>query len=508
MSRSLFAVLARRYGPPVDPAARRRFLGASLAAGASLMLPACATRPRRQTDAGRVVVIGAGFAGLACAHELHAAGVDVTVLEARSRVGGRVLSFGEYIPGRTIEGGGELIGSNHPAWVAYAERFGLTFLDVTEDEDADFPIMLGGRRITGEESLALYEELDAVLAGMNGDGAGVNPDAPWAHADAQRLDAMSVADWIERADASPLCKRAMRAMLAGDNAQACERQSYLGMLASIAGGGGEAYWTESEVYRCEGGNQRLAHCLASALGGRVRLGCAVRRVESRGAGAAVTCADGRVIDCDEVVLAVPPTVWEKVEFDPALPAELSPQMGPAVKHLAHVRTRFWEGLNADPASLSDGDITWTWDGTDGQAGDADACLTSFSGGPAAEGVRARGAEEREGAYRGALESLYPGFAREVVDTRFMDWPGDPWARAGYSFPAPGQVTAVGPRLQRPVGRVHLAGEHTCYKFVGYMEGALQSGLAVARRIGASAGVASAGVASAGVASGDGVSGAG
>jgi len=65
----------------------------------------------------------------------------------------------------------------------------------------------------------------------------------------------------------------------------------------------------------------------------------------------------------------------------------------------------------------------------------------------------------------------------------MDWPSDPWVKGSYSFPAPGEVTTLGPQLQQPLGgRVYLAGEHTCYAFVGYMEGALQSGARAAKRI--------------------------
>ena len=70
-----------------------------------------------------------------------------------------------------------------------------------------------------------------------------------------------------------------------------------------------------------------------------------------------------------------------------------------------------------------------------------------------------------------------------VKSRFMDWPAAAWTRCSYSFPAPGQVTTVGPLLYRGIGdRLHFAGEHACYKFVGYMEGALQSGVAIARRL--------------------------
>jgi len=491
MSRSLFAVLARRYGPTVTAEDRRQFLKVSLAAGAGLMLSGTglwANALRPSFAAKRIVVVGAGFSGLACAYELKAAGYDVTVVEAADRVGGRVLSFADFIPGRNVEGGGELIGSNHPMWVAYAEQFGLEFLDVTELEDGDFPIVVAGKRLTGEESLALYEELDAILNGMNEEAETINADEPWASPDAAALDKRSIAHWIAAQDCSDLCRAALIAMLGGDNAQAVDRQSYLGMLAAIKGGGGEPYWTESEVYRCKGGNQQLAHKLAGELGKRVIIGLPVRKIESLADKAVVTCADGRTIECDDVVLTTPPTAWSSIELQPSMPGALRPQMGSAVKYLAHVKRRFWLDANTDPASLSDGDISWTWDATDEQPGDENACLTSFSGGPSAERARARKGDARDAAYRAAIEPVYPGFTENFVRARFMDWPGDRLTLAGYSFPAPGQVTTVGPLMQRPIGRVHLAGEHTCYKFVGYMEGGLTSGVQTARRLAARDGV--------------------
>lgn len=499
MARSLFAVLARRYGPAVDAAARREFLRVSLAAGAATLLSgaACARAGwqaggRAGGGAGggkRVVVIGAGFAGLACAYELMSAGYDVTVVEARNRVGGRVLTFSDFVPGRTIEGGAELIGSNHPTWVAYAEKFGLEFLDVTEMEDAEFPITLGGKRLTGDESLALYEEMDATLATMNAEAAGIDAEKPWASANAAELDRRSVADWIAGSGAGETCKLALTAMLAGDNAQAVERQSFLGLLTAVKAGGLEAYWTESEVYRCKGGNQQLAAKLAEALGKRVITSLAVKSVDGRGASAKVVCADGRTIECDDVVLAVPPTVWGTIEMSPGLPGALRPQMGPAVKYLAHVKRRFWKDINTDPTSLGDGDVTWTWDATDEQEGDENACLTSFSGGPAAERARGHAARVRDSVYREALEPVYPGYAENFVSARFMDWPGDRQAMSGYSFPGLGEVTGLGPLLVKPHGRVHLAGEHTSLQFAGYMEGALGSGVRVARSLAQRDGVA-------------------
>ena len=134
MSRSLFARLNQKYGPRVDGATRREFLRATLAASAGMLLSRdllLAGAPPAKKVNKSVAVIGAGFAGLACAYELMSAGYDVSVIEARERLGGRVLSFADLVPGKNVEGGGELIGSNHPVWVNYARQFGLEWIDVT-----------------------------------------------------------------------------------------------------------------------------------------------------------------------------------------------------------------------------------------------------------------------------------------------------------------------------------------------------------------------------------------
>lgn len=127
MSVSLFARLARKYDPDrVKTHLRRRdLLKGGLAAFAAILLSDIPARAWALGATGaprKVIVIGAGFAGLACAYELISAGYDGTILEARNRIGGRVLSFADMIPGRVIEGGGELVGQNHPTWQAYAPR--------------------------------------------------------------------------------------------------------------------------------------------------------------------------------------------------------------------------------------------------------------------------------------------------------------------------------------------------------------------------------------------------
>ncbi len=183
---------------------------------------------------------------------------------------------------------------------------------------------------------------------------------------------------------------------------------------------------------------------------------------------------------DDVVLAVPPSVWEKIKIDPPLPKGLRPQMGTNVKYLAAVSGQFWKP--ATPVAHTNGQISMTWEGTDAQPGEQGAELTSFSGGPAAEACRGSLRGPRAAAYAALLERLYAGFGKSFVQSRFMDWPADPFTRAGYSFPAPGEITTLGPTLRAGIGRLHFAGEHACYKFVGYMEGALNSGASLARRI--------------------------
>ena len=106
----LFRVLHRRYAA-ADGITRRDMLKRSLAAAAGVLLSERLSGVAAQGRPGRVVVIGAGYSGLAAAYELSRAGYTVTVVEARNRVGGRVLSFSDLVPGKNVEGGGELIGS-------------------------------------------------------------------------------------------------------------------------------------------------------------------------------------------------------------------------------------------------------------------------------------------------------------------------------------------------------------------------------------------------------------
>ena len=476
---NFYTILNRKYGRP-SGITRREMLQRSMAAGAALLISERFTSPLA-AGAGRVVIVGAGFSGLAAAYELSKAGYDVTVVEARNRVGGRVISFSDLVPGKNVEGGAELIGSNHPAWIAYAKQFTLDFLDVGE-EDLESPIVLGGKRLTADESEQLWEEMEKAFNTIVTDAAKVDADEPWKSANADALDRRTLADWIDKLGASPLCKRALYTMMLADNGVVPEWQSYLANLAMVKGGGLEKYWTESEVYRCKGGNQQLAGRLVTAIGtSRVITRMPVRAVAVGDKNARITLADGKVLEAEHVLLTAPPSVWNKIAIDPALPTSLGPQMGTNVKYLLALKSPVWRRTQLAPEMLSDGPVSMTWHGTDAQRGAGEA-LVAFSGGPAADTCREWTAASRDKNYLTELNKIYRGISASFVRARFMDWPSDPWAKASYSFPAPGQVTAQGPTLRQGIGRLHFAGEYTSYAFMGYMEGALSSGAAAARRI--------------------------
>ena len=486
---NLYSRLHRKFGTP-DGITRRDMIQRSLAAAAGiLMSERLGSGLFAQQKGGRVIVIGAGFSGLAAAYELSRAGYDVTVAEARNRVGGRVISFSDLVPGKNVEGGGELIGSNHPMWLAYAKQFSLQFLDVSE-EDVDYPIVLGGKRLSADEAEGLWEDLEETFKLILGDAAKVSDASqPWRTPGAEALDRRTLRSWIDSLSVSPLAKAGMDTMMMADNGVITEWQSYLGNLAMVKGGGLEKYWLESEVYRCKGGNQQLATKLAAAIGApRILLRTPVRSVAVTDKGARVTLGNGKVLDGDHVILTAPPSVWNRIAFDPGLPASLAPQMATNVKCLIALKGRFWRQAELGPDLLSDGPINMTWEGTDGQPGTS-AAMVAFSGGPSADTCREWSAAARIPNYLTELEKVYRGIRPSFVRARFMDWPSDPWSKGSYAFPAPGQVTAQGPTLREGIGRLHFAGEYCSYGFMGFMEGALESGAAVARRIAARDGVA-------------------
>lgn len=436
-----------------------------------------------------VIVVGAGFGGLAAAWYLALAGCPVTVFEARDRVGGRVYSLTDFAAGRIIEGGAELIGSNHPCWLFLARRFGLGLNVVTTDDlftaqGLEAPLFLDGHRLSPAEIEQVDRETSQAEQDMNADAREIDAYRPWTAPRAREWDARSLEAWIAALEISPLGKAALAASFANNNGVPCEDQSYLANLALVKGGGGERFWTDTELLRCASGNQALATHLAreiTASGGTVHLDRAVTAIAIDAGGVTVDTGAGTA-RADHLVLAIPPSTWDQVDISPAIPPEMHVQMGVNIKYLTTVRSRFWleAGLAATSATDTFG---MSWEGTDNQTElpGQDVELSVFAGGETA--ARALDAPDPAAWFTPRLEQLYPAYSVNAVASRFMAWPREPWTRAGYSCPRPGQVCTVGPFLREPYReRLWFAGEHACLAFFGFMEGALQSGVIAARGI--------------------------
>ena len=158
-----------------------------------------------------------------------------------------MLSFRDLVSGKNVEGGGELIGSNHPTWAAYAKRFALAFVPVSENDKSDVPMVIQGRKLDFHRVKELLQEMDGAYRTLNEDAAKVHEDEPWTTPQAETWDRRSTVEWLAALKVSDECRRLIKSDLAGNNGVAVERQSYLGNLTQIKGGGVEKYWTDTEV---------------------------------------------------------------------------------------------------------------------------------------------------------------------------------------------------------------------------------------------------------------------
>lgn len=442
-------------------------------------------RPRKE-----FIIIGAGLAGLCAAYELKGLGYRVRVFEARDRVGGRVHSLHDFIKGKVVEGGGELIGANHPLWNSYKKHFKLHFSAVQDYGNS--PVRIGGRTLTSKESKALTDELDVQLTAI-ADLSRTILDAhePWTNPNARRLDHVSLSDWLQGAKCSSTCRQAIEEMMAADNGIPAAEQSLLGVLAMVKGGGLDRYWTDTELFRCIGGNQQLAEKFRDYLNRRpdtVRTNAYAHTIERVGGKVKVRLTIEAIEEeatADEVILAVPPSVWYRIRFtDSVLAKRLkgAPKLGSNVKYLMRLKSRFWQDDSSSPTLTEDGPVDITWETTEADPG-PDFAMVAFSGSAHAIQCARWPARKRRGKYLSALRAPYPRIGAAVKRGRFMNWPGEHWTEASYYFPRLGEVNEWGPFFKSGYGDwLHFAGEHTCYAFMGYMEGALNSGYRLAKRI--------------------------
>jgi monoamine oxidase len=389
------------------------------------------------------IVVGAGFAGLAAAEALAAADVDVTVLEARSRVGGRVHSR-TLANGAVVELGAEFVLPGYETLTGTATRLGLSLYEKGTLYGDREP--RGGPPVTRDELLAALDSL-------------------------RPADAGSAAAALERQVASIGARAAIAARLAVSTAYELDDQPASVLAEGAAGFGG------FPSHGIAGGNDLLARALAERLGGRIRLETPVDRVVWSKSGVAVHAA-GLAIDAAACVVATPAPHALEIAFEPPLPGWKRDALA-AVRYGQAAKLFLPLDSPAEPsATLSVPERFWTWTqrAPDGAPFPV-AC--SFAGTAAA--LEHLSVGRGPGAWVDAVRRLRPDLVPAAAEPLLATWHDDPWARGAYSarsLSSPLDDAA----LERPVGPLAFAGEHTAGAWHGLMEGALRSGVRAADEV--------------------------
>jgi len=438
-----------------------------------------------------VVVVGAGLSGLAAARALADAGREVVVLEARERVGGRLLgaTLGD---GVTVDLGGQWVGSDHSRVRRLAAELGI---ELFPQHGAGRNLLdVGGRRRRYRGTIPRLGPRvlwDVFVARRRLDrlARAVGAEQPWAAEHAAELDGETVAEWCERNVRTPIARELIG--LAGRTVWGAgpAELSMLHALFYVAAAGGFDKLIDTEggaqQDRLEGGAQLLPLRLAGSLGDRVRLGAPVRRIAQAEDRVRVE-ADGVAVEASRAIVAAPPAVAARIELDPLPPGrpELAERMRPGAltKCIALYARPFWREDGFSGEAVSDaGPVTLAFDSSprDGSAG----VLLGFVGGPEARELAALPTARRRAPVLACFERLYGPAAADPVDYAEQTWAEEEWSGGGpTSNFGPGGWTAVGPILRAPHARLHWAGTETATVWSGYMEGALQAGERVAAEV--------------------------
>jgi monoamine oxidase len=438
-----------------------------------------------------VAVVGAGLSGLRAARALADAGREVVVLEARDRVGGRLLNA-TVGDGVTVDVGGQWVGSDHTRVQQLAVELGI---EIFAQHGAGRNLLdVGGKRRRYRGTIPRLGPRvlwDVFIARRRIDrlAQGVGAEAPWAAEGAVGLDRETLAEWCERNVRTEIARELIG--LAGRTVWGTgpEEISMLHAAFYVASAGSFDKLIDTEggaqQDRLDGGAQLLPLGLAESLAGRVRLGAPVRRISHDDAGVRVV-ADGVEVEADRVIVAVPPAIAARIEFDPLPPGrpQLAERLRPGAltKCMALYEEPFWRADGFSGESVTDaGPVTLTFDSSprDGSSG----VLLGFVGGPEARQLASAGSAERRAAVLACFERLYGPRAAQPLDYAEQTWSEEEWSGGGpTSNFGPGGWIACGPVLREPVGRVHWAGTETATVWSGYMEGALQAGERVAAEV--------------------------
>ncbi|MBW4041217.1 MAG: FAD-dependent oxidoreductase [Acidobacteria bacterium] len=440
-----------------------------------------------------VVVIGAGACGLTAATRLKASGASVAVLEARDRVGGRLWT--DESSGALLELGGQWVSPDQTALRRALDELGLATFSRYREGDSIYVGPDGtAARFTGDIFPASREtqaEIERMITELDGLTAELDPDRPWAHPRAHELDGITWRAFLEQLSDDDEA-RANVAMFTAE-AMLTKPSSAFSALQSLlmaASAGSFSHLVDADFIldkRVVGGLQQLPLRLAEALGDDVLLSRPVRRIAWSDEAVTVD-ADGELtVVARRVVLAVPPNLYDRIDYVPALPLR---------RHVLHQHLSL--GLVIKIHAVYD-EPFWRADGLSGTAfspylpvheaydnsnhGDPRGILVGFASDTRADLLLAMGPEERKAAILDALALYYGERAQHPAIYVESDWGSEEWTRGAYaaSFDM-GGLERFGADLRTPVGPIHWASSDLAGAGYQHVDGAIRMGHWVAEQV--------------------------
>jgi len=444
-------------------------------------------------ESADVLVVGAGLAGLTAARDLMAAGRSVLVLEARDRVGGRVVNR-DIGDGKVVEMGGEYAGPTQDRVLALAAELDVATFPTY---DAGMNVLhFNGKRGTYAGGIPRINPLvlaDTGLAQARLESMAkkVPVDAPWTAAKAALWDGQTFETWVRRNTASPTAYKLLA--LAAEAVFAAEPGdlSLLHVLFYAHSGGKFQHLVETtggaQQDRFVGGSALIAERLADRLGRqKVKLGAAVSKIAVAGDKVTATTAAGP-FDGKRIIVTAPPLLAGRIEYEPALPywreqlTQRAP-MGSVIKCQVIYDEPFWraEGLSGQATGDGEGSrVVFDNSPPDGSPG----VLLAFVEGDEARQLGQESAQTRRAAVVTSLTRYFGPKAGFPADYLELDWQQERWSGGCYgTIFGPNVWTRYGHALTTPVGPIHWAGTETSPVWCGYMDGAVRSGERAARAV--------------------------
>ena len=433
-----------------------------------------------------VLVAGAGLAGLAAAYDLMNLGAQVTVLEARDRIGGRVHTVRDgFVESQHAEMGGDMIDEAQHEIRELANELGLKLTRILRSGFGYARANGQGRvRIAHQSNVRGWERLATNLGALSRRYKLV--ERRWDTPVATEIARRSVAQWLDDVHAD----EELRATATGLRGFFLADPDELSLLALVDQFSEDQTPAPGTMYRVDGGNDRIATALATRLGNRVRLNTEIAAVSHRGRGVRVSVRASRQsvqLQADYIIFAMPATLLRRLPITPALPAQQHEAIsrlryGRGTKTLMQFSTRFWRAVGRPRAFGSPLPFGAVWEGNEEQTGKP-GILALLAGGSASDATGAITAREGIAGLARSLEWL-GSKGHDVVAWRQVAWENDQWSRGGYAVFDASFDPALRGWLSRPSGRLFFAGEHTSIKWQGYMNGAVESGRRAAAEVAA------------------------